>query len=173
MKRLIKQIQAEWQVAKEAAAMQCEHQGDVRMAKLLRECRMFRGDETLEELIGLMFTPRGIEFLTRFHFPTLSTFRKFLRYKPERFGVFIDAGKIALTDTERAFLVGNTTAYIKYGKTALNRLYMMHGATANITAKGFSVVKVERDNTASIQINIEDNAKVLYILIEKCAIDSN
>lgn len=161
MKKLIKQIQAEWQVAKEAAAKQCELQGELRMAQLLRECRMFRGDETLEELVALMFSPRGIEFLTRFHFPSLTTFRKFLRYKPERLGVYIDAGKIALTDTERAFLVGNTTAYIKYGKTALNRLYMMHGAMANITAKGFSVVKVERDNSTSVKINIEDNAKIL------------
>lgn len=161
MKKLIKQIQEEWQVAKEAAAKQCELNGEYRMAQLLRECKMFRGDETLEELINLMFTPRGIEFLTRFHFPSLNTFRKFLRYKPERFGVYIDAGKIALTDTERAFLVGKTTAYIKYGKTALNRLYMMHGATANITAKGFSVVKVERDATTDIEIKIEDNARLL------------
>lgn len=161
MRKLIKHIQEEWRLTKEAAAKQCESHGDYRMARLLRECDMFRGDETLEELIDLMFTPRGIEFLTRFHFPSLTTFRKFLRYKPERLGVYIDAGKIALTDTQRAFLVGNTTAYIKYGKTALNRLYMMHGATANITAKGFSVIKVERDNTASVEINIEDNAKVL------------
>lgn len=161
MKNLIKQIQEEWQVAKEAAAKQCELNGEYRMAQLLRECKMFRGDETLEELINLMFTPRGIEFLTRYHFPSLKTFRKFLRYKPERFGVYVDAGRIALTDTERAFLVGNTIAYIKYGKTALNRLYMMHGATANITAKGFSVVKVEKDATTSIEINIEDKARVL------------
>lgn len=161
MKKLIKQIQEEWMLTKEAASKHCENRGDFRMARLLRECEMFRGDETLEQLINLMFTPRGIEFLTRFHFPSLNIFRKFIRYKPERYGVYIDAGKIALTDMQRAFLVGNTTAYIKYGKTALNRLYMMHGATANITAKGFSVIKVERDNTASIEISIEDNAKVL------------
>lgn len=161
MSKLIKHIQEEWQVAKEAAAKQCELNGEYRMAQLLRECKMFRGDETLEELVNLMFTPRGIEFLTRFHFPSLNTFRRFLRYKPERFGVYIDAGKIALSDTERAFLVGNTTAYIKYGKTALNRLYMMHGATANITAKGFSVVKIERDATTDLDVNIEDNARLL------------
>lgn len=161
MKKLIKQLQEDYQVVREKAARQCEHEGDYHTARLLRECNMFKGDESIEDLILLMFTPRGIEFLTRYNFPSLHTFRKFRRFKPERYGVYIDAGQIALADPKKAFLVGNTSAQMNYGHTTLYRLHMMHGASADLTAKGYSIVKIEKDATASVKIHIEDNAKVL------------
>lgn len=162
MKRLIKHIQDEWAVAKKAAQTQCESKGDYTMACKLEECEMFKGDETLEELIDLMFTSKGIEFLTKYNFPDIATFRKFKKYNPERFGVYIDCGKISLTEVRRAFLVGNTTATANYRETAGNRLFLMCGATASITASGYSVVKVEKDASSKVDCSINDHAKVLW-----------
>lgn len=77
MKELIRRIQREWRAAKDAAQAQCADSGQQEMAAKLEACDMFKGDETLEELIGLMFSPRGIEFLTTYNFPSLATFRRF------------------------------------------------------------------------------------------------
>lgn len=162
MKRLIKHIQEEWTAAKKAAQTKCENEGNYRMALKLEECEMFKGDETLEELIDLMFTSKGIEFLTKYNFPNLATFRKFKKYHPERLGVYIDCGKISLTEARRAFLVGNTTATTNYRETAGNRLYLMHGATASVVASGYAVVKVEKDASSNVDCSINDHAKVLW-----------
>lgn len=77
MQALIKKIQGEWKAAKDAAQAQCANSGQYEMAEKLGACNMFKGDETLEELIGLMFSLRGIEFLTTYNFPSLATFRRF------------------------------------------------------------------------------------------------
>ena len=61
-----------------------------------------------------MFSPQGAEFLTTYNFPDIATFRKFKKYHPERFGVYIDCGEIAISDAKNVFLVGNTTARLKY-----------------------------------------------------------
>ena len=162
MKRLIKHIQDEWYAAKKAAKTLCESKGDYGMAFKLEECEMFKGNETLEELIDLMFTSKGIEFMTQYNFPDLATFRKFKKYHPEQFGVYIDCGKISLTEVRRVFLVGKTTATVNYRETAGNRLYLMHGAAASIVASGYSVVKVEKDDSSNVDCSINDRAKVLW-----------
>lgn len=162
MKRLIKHIQDEWTAAKKAAQTLCENKGDYSMAFKLEECEMFKGNETLEELIDLMFTPKGIEFMTRYNFPDLATFRKFKKYHPEQFGVYIDFGKISLAEVRRAFLVGNTIATANYRETVGNRLYLMHGATATIVASGYSIVKVEKDDSSKVDCSTNDRAKVLW-----------
>lgn len=77
MQALIKKIQGEWKAAKDAAQAQCTNNGRYEMAEKLGACDMFKGNETLEELIGMMFSPRGIEFLTTYNFPSLATFRRF------------------------------------------------------------------------------------------------
>lgn len=52
MKELIRRIQREWRAAKDAAQAQCADSGQYEMAAKLEACDMFKGDETLEELIG-------------------------------------------------------------------------------------------------------------------------
>ena len=84
MKELIRRIQREWRAAKDAAQAQCADSGQYEMAAKLEACDMFKGDETLEELIGLMFSPRGVEFMTAYNFPNIATFRRFKKYHPER-----------------------------------------------------------------------------------------
>lgn len=162
MKELIKKIQAEWKAAKDTAQAQCTESGRYEMAQKLGACDMFKGNETLEELIGLMFSPRGIEFLTTYNFPDIGIFRRFKKYHPERFGVYIDYGKISLSEARKVFLIGDTTAEIKYSEIAANRLFLMCGAKASIIASGYAVVKVEKDKSSDVDYIVQDNAKILW-----------
>lgn len=160
MKELIQKIQKDWQKAKDEAQMACAYAGNYELARKLAECTMFKGTENLEQLIGLMFTPQGIEFLTRYNFPDLATFRKFKKYHPERYGVYIDCGKIALSEAHRIFLVGNSSATLDYRETAGSRVFLMHGARATIIASGYAVVKVEHDAKSSVSYITNDKATV-------------
>ena len=160
MKELIKKIQQQWQQAKNAAQEQCASMGNMDLAQKLADCTMFKGTEDLEHLIRLMFTPQGIEFLTRYDFPDLETFRKFKPYHPERYGVYIDRGKIELSEARKVFLVGRSSATLKYRETAGNRVYLMHGAQASIIASGYAVVKVEHDEKSNVSYITKDKAVV-------------
>lgn len=157
----IKDVQKKWKLAKDAAQASCERRHDYEMARKLRACQMFTGDEDLEALIALMFTPQGTEFLTTYGFPDLATFRKFKKYHPERFGVYIDCGEIALSDAKNIFLAGNTTARMKYAQTQGNRLILMHGASAHVEASGYCVVKIEHDDSSKASVNISGYARVI------------
>lgn len=160
MKELIKKIQQQWKAAKDAAQTLCEESGQYEMAYKLGECEMFKGTETLEELVKLMFTPKGIEFLTTYNFPNLGIFRKFKKYHPEQYGLYIDHGDIELYEAHKVFLVGNTSAKLHYKDTAASRVYLMHGAKATIIASGYSVVKTEKDQTSTVSVIKQDNAIV-------------
>ena len=160
MKELIKKIQKEWQKAKAEAQMMCASIGNKELAQKLADCTMFKGTEDLEQLIRLMFTPQGIEFLTQYNFPDLATFRKFKKYHPERYGVYIDCGEISLSEARRVFLVGNSSATLNYRETAGNRVYLMHGARASIVASGYAVIKIEHDAKSSVSYITNDKAIV-------------
>lgn len=162
MKELIKETQEKWKAAKAAAKSMCLDNARYEMAHKLEVCDMFKGDETLEEVVRLMFSPRGVEFLTTYGFPDLATFRKFKKYHPERLGVYIDCGKISLSEARKVFLIGDTTAELKYRETAGNRLFLMHGAQASVQASGFSVVKIEKDSISRVEQVVQDNAKILW-----------
>ena len=160
MKELIKKIQKEWQKAKDEAQMICASIGNKELAQKLADCTMFKGTEDLEQLIRLMFTPQGIEFLTKYNFPDLATFRKFKKYHPERYGVYIDCGEISLSEARRVFLVGNSSATLNYRETAGNRVYLMHGARASIVASGYAVIKIEHDAKSNVSYITKDKAIV-------------
>lgn len=157
----IKDAQKKWRAAKQQAQASCETAHQYDMARKLGACQMFTGEESMEEMIRLMFSPQGAEFLTTFGFPDLDTFRKFTKYQPERLGVFIDKGEISLSQEKNIFVVGNTTARIKCSETALYRIILMHGASADIEASGYAVLKVEKDGVSSYNINKTEFVKVL------------
>lgn len=133
-----------------------------RRAQAIGACSLFTGNETLEELINLMFRPQGVEFMMKYKFPDLDTLREFKPYHPERFGVYIDCGEIDLTEPRKAFLIGNTVARIKYCEIARNRLYLMCGAKAQITASGYAVVRIEKDFHSDIDTTATENAVILW-----------
>lgn len=152
-----------WLKAKKAAQRECEAAGELALARKFRACRMFSGDEDIEKLTDKMFTPQGIEFLTKRHFPDLETFRWFLPYEPERYGFYIDRGEVEIKDAENVFLVGNTTAHLSYSfdKPHSCKLVMMHGAKAVADVKGWTLLSVYGDGTCDIQIHKLENSIVL------------
>lgn len=153
-------IRTEWRKAKARAAQMCIKAGREDVAQKLKVCTMFHGDETLEELVELLFSPQGVEFISRFSFPTLSIFRQFKKYDTQKLGVYIDAGEITLEEEHRVLLVGKTTATLKYSQTHENLVCVLHGATALIEAAGYSVVHVEIDKTSKAREIIKDHAFV-------------
>lgn len=161
MNDLIKSIQADWVKAKAKAQQRCERAGRHEVARKLASCKMFAGYEDLEDIVRLIFSPQGIEFMTSFDFPNIDTFRKFKPYNPERFGVYIDSGHISLSEARNVFLVGDTTAELKYHQTAQNRVHLMCGARATLIASGYSIVKVESDRHSSIAHITNDHPIVL------------
>lgn len=157
----IKEAQKKWQAAKNAAQSRFEKSHNYDMARKLGTCQMFTGEESMEEMINLMFSPQGAEFLTANNFPDIATFRRFKKYHPEQFGVYIDAGEISLSEARKVFLVGNTTARLKYAQTQGNRLILMCGATALIEASGYCVLKIEKDDKSNVEVNVSGHAKVM------------
>lgn len=152
MDALIKHTQEIWKEAKKAAETACRRQNDERMAAALSQCQMFTGEETLEEMVALMFSARGAEFLTRFGFPSLDIFRQYKPLKPEHLGVWIDSGKTDITGQNRVFLVGGTDATVRFCDTDLCRVVLMHGAKAVIILDGYAVLNVESDSTSSYSV---------------------
>lgn len=125
------------------------------------QCGLLRGDESLSELVNLIFTPQGVEFMITHNFPDLDILRKFKEYHPEQYGLYIDGGDIDLTETRRIFLIGNTVATLNYRETAANKIYLMHGAKARINAAGYAVVRVEADPTSEVSTVIAEHGKIL------------
>ena len=157
----IKDAQGQWLEAKAKAARLQEGKGNFDLAAKLNACQMFKGDESIEDLAALMFSPQGVEFLTRYKFPDLAVFRKFKRFSPEKLGVYIDAGRITLKNPENAFLVGKTVAVLQYDELKAKRLVMMHGAKATVEASGWAVVRIDTDGTCNVDVKKADHAKVL------------
>lgn len=125
------------------------------------QCGLLRGDESLSDLVNLIFTPQGVEFMITHNFPDLDILQKFKEYHPEQYGLYIDGGAIDLTETRRVFLIGNTDATLNYRETAANKVYLMHGAKARINAAGYAVVRVEADPTSEVSTVIAEHGKIL------------
>lgn len=124
-------------------------------------CDKFKGSEDLQAIIQLFKSPQGLEFCIKNHFPRISTMRLFKPYKVERYGIYIDAGEITLSNPGVVLLIGNTSAKITCDTNKVrNEVVLMHGATAVIKALQWSVtfVKVERGSFIKI---IKDNAIIL------------
>lgn len=157
----IKDAQRAWKAAKDKAQTQAERSQNSDLARRLGACQMFTGEEDLEALIALMFSPQGTEFLTTYGFPDIATFRLFKPYRPERFGVYIDCGEVELADADKVFLVGNTHARLRYTATQGNRLVVMCGAKAEVDASGYAVVKIDADAASHVDIIKSGHARIM------------
>lgn len=128
----------------------------------LGACDSFTEATNIREIIEMLFSPQGVEFCLKRCFPSIELFRQLGAVEDAKpIGVFIDCGDITLTDPQRAFLIGNTHAKVKYTATQGNVLYLMHGAKASVTAGGYSVTHIEKDKISSYTVNKVDNAEIL------------
>lgn len=160
MEDLIKSTYKKWIEAKKYAARRCRHTFP-NVAKQLDECTMFTGNETLPELVEKIFSPQGREFMLANLFPTLTIFRKFKKYNPEQYKVYIDCGLIQIDNPGSCMLVGNTEANIRCTETVKNNIILMHGAKADVFGYNYAVIHVEKDHKSKCDIYTFNNARVV------------
>lgn len=131
-------------------------------ARQLGACELFTGKEqTLEDIVGLFKTPQGIEFCIEHHFPNMATFRLFKPYEVQRFGIYIDAGTITLTNPERVILIGRTTATVNCDTLAAHKVILLHGASAVINASRWAVVGTTVEPGCIVIKNVTEHAKIV------------
>ncbi|UWG05632.1 MAG: hypothetical protein [Bacteriophage sp.] len=161
MEDIIRQVYAQWRVAKEQARQECDSRSLPNMAEKYRMCDMFKGTEDLQSLIRLFTSPQGMEFCIKHRFPNIATFRLFKPFNPEKYGVYIDAGIITLRNPGKAVLIGRTSATINCDTLERHEIFLLHGAKAFINASGWAVVSV-KGSTGCQQIrNVSGNAVIL------------
>ena len=125
-------------------------------------CKAFKGG-TLEQLAEQLFTPQGVEFVMKTGYPRLYEFREIQKQTDlKKFGIYVDAGEISLTEKRKVFLIGNTVAKITYRELAKNNVYLLHGAKADIKASGYAVIKVEQDSSSSVESEATEKAVILW-----------
>lgn len=130
-------------------------------AKLLGCCDLFKGTEDLQGIIRLFTSPQGVEFCIKHHFPNLATLRLFKTQSVERYGIYIDAGAITLTNPGRVILVGRTTATVRCSTLDRHEVILMHGAKAVINASKWAVVFITAEQGCSVIRSTSENALIL------------
>lgn len=131
-------------------------------ARLLGSCDRFKGTEDVQSLVRLFMSPQGVEFCMKHHFPNIATFRMFKACNLQRYGIYIDAGAITLTNPGRVILIGRTTATVNCSTLERHEVIMMHGAKAVVNASKWAVVFVTSEGGCRDVIkSTSDNALIL------------
>lgn len=131
-------------------------------ARLLGACPLFTGRErTLEDIIALFTSPQGMEFCLKHHFPNMATFRLFKPHKPDRYGIYIDAGVITLRNPASVVLIGRTSATVNCDTLEMHEVTLLHGAKAAVNASRWAVVRTTVEAGCSVIRNTTDNAVII------------
>lgn len=162
MDNIVKSIYAQWLLVKGEAQRQCEQRSLGNLAAAYRDCKMFKGSENIEQLASLYKSTQGVEFCMRYHFPNLATLRSFKGQRPERFGIYIDAGNITIEEPkDKVLLIGRTTAVVNCAERRRYNIVCLHGGKAIVNASKWAVVRVETENGCTVVRNISENAIIL------------
>lgn len=130
-------------------------------ALALNACDKFSGKENEKELIGLFFTPQGLEFCGKNNFPSMEDFRYFSKLSAQRQGIYVNAGPVSVNNKAQVAVVGDTEARLTYSDGSKRHIVvLMHGAKAHITATDFAVVFVYDFGGEVIKVT-KDFAKIL------------
>ena len=161
-KKIIARLYNGWREAKNKAERTARLEGDMLLARRLRACDVFTGEETtLAEVVTKLHSIEGLEFLLLSGFPTLELFREYKDALPEGGGVYVDAGEIDLHDALDAILVGDTQAKATYEQIECHKLTAVYGAKATVDAYEFSVVRPRHDEASRVEVRRHDNAIIL------------
>ena len=154
-KKIIALLYNGWREAKNKAERAARLEGDMLLARRLRACDVFTGEETtLAEVVEKLHSIDGLEFLLLSGFPTLELFR-------EGCGVYVDAGEIDLGNTLDAIIVGDTHATGEYRRTKCHKLTAVYGAGASVDAFEWSVVRPRYDEASLVEVRRHDSAIIL------------
>lgn len=161
-KKIIARLYNGWREAKNKAERTARLEGDMLLARRLRACDVFTGEETtLAEVVAKLHSIEGLEFLLLSGFPTLELFREYKDALPEGCGVYVDAGEIDLGDTLDAILVGDTHATGQYKQTKCHKITAVYGASATVDAYEWSVVRPRYDEASRVEVRRHDSAIIL------------
>lgn len=161
-KKIIARLHDGWREAKNKAERTARLEGDMLLARRLRACNVFTGEEqTIAEVVAKLHSVEGLEFLLLTGFPTLELFREYKDTLPEGCGVYVDAGEINLHDAPDAILVGNTQVKATYEQTECHNLTAVYGASASVDAYEWAVVIPRNDKTSRVDVRLHDSAITL------------
>lgn len=162
MNSVIRQLYAQWKIAKEKARQECESRSLSNVAEKYRKCSMFKGTEDVQGVLRLFSTTQGIEFCMSYHFPNIATMRLFKPYiDSNRHGIYFDAGAITIDNPSKVILIGRTTAVINCSSLDRHEVILMRGAKAVINASDWAVVFVKTEQGCTVIRSITDNAMIL------------
>lgn len=161
-KKIIARLYNGWREAKNKAERTARLEGDMLLARRLRACDVFTGEETtLAEVVAKLHSIEGLEFLLLSGFPTLDLFREYKDALPYGCGVYVDAGEINLHDTLDAILVGDTQVKATYEQTECHKLTAVYGASADVDAYEWAVVRPRYDEASLVEVRLHDSAIIL------------
>lgn len=161
-KKIIALLYNGWREAKNKAERTARLEGDMLLARRLRACDVFTGEETtIAEVVAKLHSIEGLEFLLISGFPTLELFREYKDALPEGCGVYVDAGEINLHDTLDAILVGDTHATGEYTRTKCHKITAVYGASASVDAYEWAVVRPRHDEASLVEARRHDSAIIL------------
>lgn len=161
-KKIIALLYNGWREAKNKAERTARLEGDMLLARRLRACDVFTGEETtITEVVAKLHSVEGLEFLLLSGFPTLELFREYKAALPEGCSVYVDAGEITLHDALDAILVGDTQAKATYEQTECHKLTAVYGASATVDAYEFAVVRPRYDEASRVEVRRHDSAIIL------------
>ena len=161
-KKIIARLHDGWREAKNKAERTARLEGDMLLARRLRACNVFTGEEaTLAEVVAKLHSVEGLEFLLLTGFPSIELFREYKDSLPEGCGVYVDAGEIDLVDTLDAILVGDTHATGEYRRTKCHKLTAVYGASATVDAYEWAVVIPRHDKASLVEVRLQDSAIIL------------
>ena len=161
-KKIIARLYNDWREAKNKAERTARLEGDMLLARRLRACNVFTGEETtIAEVVAKLHSIEGLEFLLLSGFPTLELFREYKDALPEGCGVYVDAGEIDLGDTLDAIIVGDMHATCEYRRTKCHKLTAVYGASASVDAYEWAVVRPRYDEASLVEVRRHDNAIIL------------
>lgn len=161
-KKIIARLYGGWREAKNKAERTARLEGDMLLARRLRACDVFTGEETtLAEVVVKLHSIEGLEFLLLSGFPTLELFREYKDALPEGCGVYVDAGEINLHDALDAILVGDTQCKATYEQIECHKLTAVYGASATVDAYDFAVVRPRYDEASRVEVRRHDSAIIL------------
>ena len=144
MEAIIRQIYAQWVIAKEQARQDCESRSLHNVAEKYRRCNMFKGTEqSIEELAAVFTSRQGLEFCIRYHFPNIATFRLFKGQGVEKYGIYI------------------TSATVNCDECKQHEIVLLHGARAVVNASKWAVASVTASVGCSVIKNTSENAIIL------------
>lgn len=127
-----------------------------RTAKALGACAKTDYAQNIESMAELFFSPQGREFCLRLGYPGIELWREIKAHTPdlEKFGIYVDAGNIAVKANEFLALIGNTYASVEVsGCDVLHHIIAMHKAFAVVTATDHAVIATEAGDDCTIKIN--------------------